>query len=193
MKIIRLLLAAALLALPALAQTVRLRGQVTDESGAIVPGATVTASGPGGLTKAAVSGNDGSYNFSELPPGAYTVRASAPGLALRQALKTTLREGSQVLNLQLNVAAEKQEVTVEESGAPAVSTDATSNASATVLRGADLDALSSRRSTTGWASDASRSSPSRVRTNSAAPSAITLPTTNGIRGTRTPRKRRHSA
>src|SRR6516165_10029715 len=142
MKSIRLLLAAGLLALPTVAQTVSLRGQVTDESGAIVPGATVTASGPGGLTRAAVSGNDGSYNLPELPAGAYTVRASAPGLALRQALKTTLREGSQVLNLQLNVAAEKQEVTVEESGAPAVSVEAASNASATVLRGADLDALS---------------------------------------------------
>jgi hypothetical protein len=142
MKFIRFLLVSALLALPALAQTASLRGQVTDESGAIVPRATVTAGGPGGLTKTAVSGNDGSYNFPELPPGAYTVRASAPGLILRQATKITLRAGSQILNLQLNVAAEKQEVTVEESGAPAVSTDAANNASATVLRGADLDALS---------------------------------------------------
>src|SRR5215469_16624609 len=80
-----------------------------------------------------VSGNDGSYSFADLPPGGYTVRASAPGLTLRQAAKTTLRAGSQILNLQLSVAAEKQEVTVEESGAPAVSTDAASNTSATVL------------------------------------------------------------
>jgi hypothetical protein len=125
-----------------MAQTVSLTGQVTDESGAIVPGATVTVAGPGGLTKAAVSGNDGAYSFAGLPPGGYTVRASAPGLMLRQAVKTTLRAGSQMLNLQLNVVAEKQQVTVEDSAAPAVSTDAASNASATVLRGADLDALS---------------------------------------------------
>jgi len=103
---------------------------------------SVTLNGPAGLSKASASGNDGSYSFADLPPGSYTVRASAPGLTLRQAAKATLRAGSQILNLQLNVAAEKQEVTVEESGAPAVSTDAASNASATVLRGSDLDALS---------------------------------------------------
>lgn len=107
MKFIRILLAAALLALPAIAQTVSIKGQVTDESSAIVPGATVTINGPGGLTKAAVSGNDGSYSFADLPAGAYTIRASAPGLTLRQAAKTTLRTGSQILNLQLNVVSEK--------------------------------------------------------------------------------------
>jgi len=44
--------------------------------------------------------------------------------------------------LQLNVSVEKQEVTVDESGKPTVSTDASANASAVVLRGTDLDALS---------------------------------------------------
>lgn len=38
MKSIRLLIAASLLALPAIVQTVSLKGQVTDESGAVVPG-----------------------------------------------------------------------------------------------------------------------------------------------------------
>jgi len=142
MNLIGLFLTAALLALPAFTQTVILRGQVTDESGAVVPGANVSVSGPGGLSKATMSDNDGSYSFSDLPPGSYSVRASAPGLALRQPAKTTLRNGTQILNLLLNVAAEKQEVTVEESGAPAVSTEAASNASAIVLRGSDLDALS---------------------------------------------------
>jgi hypothetical protein len=142
MKFIRILLAATFLALPAFPQTVSLKGQVTDESGAVVPGATVTLNGPAGYSKATASGNDGSYSFADLPPGTYTIRAFAQGLTLRQAVKTTLAAGSQVLNLQLNVVAQKQEVNVEESAAPAVSTDATSNASATVLRGSDLDALS---------------------------------------------------
>jgi hypothetical protein len=45
MRLIRCLLALCLLAIPSLAQTASLRGQVTDESGAIVPGAKVTLSG----------------------------------------------------------------------------------------------------------------------------------------------------
>jgi len=78
MKLIRYLLALCLLALPALAQTATLRGQVTDESGAIVPGAKVTLSGPARLSKTGTSGNDGSYSFADLPSGSYTVHASAP-------------------------------------------------------------------------------------------------------------------
>jgi len=49
MKLICLLVAECLLAMPVLAQTATLRGQVTDESGAIVPGAKVLLSGPGKL------------------------------------------------------------------------------------------------------------------------------------------------
>ena len=46
------------------------------------------------------------------------------------------------LNLQLQVAAEKQEVTVQENPGPQVSVDPSQNAGALVLRGADLQALS---------------------------------------------------
>jgi hypothetical protein len=73
----------------------------------------------------------------------YTIRASAPGLALPQHQKMNLHAGAQALNLQLSIAAQKQEVTVEASGGVAtVSTEAASNVSAIVLRGEDLDALS---------------------------------------------------
>jgi hypothetical protein len=142
MRILRFLLAAALLTAPVWGQTATLRGLITDESGAVVPGATVSLEGPGGLSRTGASGNDGSYVFAALPPGDYTVRASAPGLILRQPAKTNLTAGSHVLNLLLNVVGEKQQVTVEENGAPTVSTDAASNASAVVLQGKDLDALS---------------------------------------------------
>jgi hypothetical protein len=128
--------------MPLLAQTATLRGLVTDESGGLVQGAKITLAGPGRLAKSGMSGNDGSYSFADLPSGSYTIHASAPGLALRQAAKIDLKPGAQTLNLLLNVAAEKQEVTVDDNGAPAVSTDAASNASAVVLRGSDLDALS---------------------------------------------------
>src|SRR5438552_2584416 len=142
MNLIRYLVAVCLLTIPTFAQTATLRGQVTDESGAIVQGAKISLSGPGRLSRTGTSANDGSYSFTDLPAGSFTVRASAPGLGLLQAAKIDLRSGTQTLNLLLNVVAEKQEVTVEDSGSPAVSTDAASNASAVVLRGSDLDALS---------------------------------------------------
>jgi hypothetical protein len=141
-KLIRLLLAISLLALPAFSQTIALRGQVTDQSGAVVPGAKVTLTGPAGISRMTVAANDGSYSFRDLPPGSYTVQASAPGLTLREPAKISATAGIRTVNLLMNVAAEKQEVTVEESGGPTVSTEAAANASAVVLRGADLDALS---------------------------------------------------
>src|ERR1035437_2145739 len=141
MRLIRFLLAICLMALPALAQTT-LRGRVTDESGAVVPGADVTITGPGSLSRATVSAADGSYAFGDLPAGSYTVHASAPGLVLRQPAKISTQGAYQTLNLLLSVAMEKQEVTVAENGGPTVSTEASNNASAVVISGSDLNALS---------------------------------------------------
>jgi hypothetical protein len=125
-----------------LAQNAILRGVVTDESGAVVPGATVTLTGPAGLEKTAVTAGDGAYTFAALPSGDYVVQASAPQMVLPQPRTFTLRAGAQTLNLRLSVASTTQQIVVEENAGPAVSTDAASNASATVLRGDDLAALS---------------------------------------------------
>jgi hypothetical protein len=135
---------AAILALAssAFAQTASLHGRVTDESDAIVPGSQVLLTGAAKFSKLTTAGNDGSYSFISLPSGDYTVQASAPGLGLRAPVHITLKAGVQTLNLVLYVAAEKQQLTVEESAGQAVSTEATANASAIVLRGTDLDALS---------------------------------------------------
>ena len=54
----------------------------------------------------------------------------------------SLQPGSTTLNLQLKVLATAQRVTVEETAGPAVSTEASNNASAVVLHGDDLQALS---------------------------------------------------
>jgi hypothetical protein len=121
------------------AQTASLRGLVTDESGAIVPGAKVTISGP--ASKSTSAANDGTYAFTNLPPGDYTVQSTAPQLVLAQPVKLTIQSGAQTLNLSLVVNAARQQVTVEDNAGPAVSTDAAGNASAMILRGTDLDAL----------------------------------------------------
>ena len=119
-----------------------LRGQITDQTGAIVPGAKITLSGAVGLAKTAIAAKDGSYSFGDLPPGDYAVQASAPNLALPEPVTVSVKLGVQTLNLQLSVVAVKQEVSVQENSVPAVSTDPASNASAVALRGTDLDALS---------------------------------------------------
>src|SRR5437016_5017093 len=122
------------------AQTASLRGIVTDESGAIVPGAKITLTANAGTTNTAVAGNDGSYSFTGITPGDYVAKASAPDLATAP-IKTTIRPGVQTLNLQLKVTSVAQQVTVEDR-AVTVTPEPANNASATVLAGDDLQALS---------------------------------------------------
>ena len=129
-------------ALPGSAQTATLRGQVNDETGAIIPGAKVSLTGPSGLRRTATADNSGSYSFAGLPAGDYSVLASAPELAQALAARITLKGGTQSLNLVLHVASMVEKVTVRENAAPTLSTDSTNNASALVLRGDDLQALS---------------------------------------------------
>lgn len=128
------------------AQTATLRGQVIDETHAVIPGAKVSITGPAsgsrtGKTQTAVAGEDGSYQVSGLVEGVYRIEATAPQLALPQALRITVHAGVQTLELQLRVTMKAQEVAVQDSATPAVGTDPTANASAIVLRGDDLQAL----------------------------------------------------
>jgi hypothetical protein len=118
-----------------------LRGHVTDESGGIIPAATITLAGSSGPVKSTTSKDDGAYSFAGLTPGAYTVRASAPQLVLPEPIRLSLQPGVHVLDLRLLVAAEAQHVTVEETGQHTVSADPSNNASALVLSGDDLQAL----------------------------------------------------
>src|SRR5947207_11621766 len=83
------------------AQTATLTGKVTDESGALVPTAKVTANGPGGLIKTATTGGDGEYALTDLVPSSWSVMASAPTLAMPQPVLKRLGPGIQRLDLRL--------------------------------------------------------------------------------------------
>ncbi len=107
----------------------------------MVPRAKVTLAGHSGAVKSTVADNGGSYTFAGVTPGEYTVQASAPELSLAPR-KVTLVAGTQSLNLMLTVASISEKVTVQDTSGPALTTDSSSNASAVVLRGADLEALS---------------------------------------------------
>ena len=63
-----------------LAQSFRgsIRGHVVDPSGSVIAGAKVTAKNNAtGLTREAITGNDGGYVLAELPAGVYAVTAQA--------------------------------------------------------------------------------------------------------------------
>src|SRR5215831_18813965 len=51
-----------------------LRGVVTDESGALVPGAKVVVSNAAGPVKSVTSSNDGNYSIAGIAPGKYPSR-----------------------------------------------------------------------------------------------------------------------
>jgi iron complex outermembrane receptor protein len=65
---------------PAYAQTGSVSGTVVDESGGVVPGATVTLTGQG-RREIAISGSAGEYRFANLAPGTYQLAVSLSGFA----------------------------------------------------------------------------------------------------------------
>src|SRR5204863_7037989 len=68
------------LAGPALAQSGAISGTVVDESGGIVPGATVTLAGPG-THSPTISGARGEYSFRNLAPGTYQITVTLAGFS----------------------------------------------------------------------------------------------------------------
>src|SRR6059036_3395099 len=63
--------------------TTSLRGVISDQTGAIIPGAVVSLSNDGtGFKRQAVTGEDGVYQFIQAPPGTYHVAAEKTGFAV---------------------------------------------------------------------------------------------------------------
>jgi Carboxypeptidase regulatory-like domain len=118
-----------------------LRGVVTDPSGAGVPGASVTVTGPGGLVRVVQTSDNGSYSIPNLPPGTYALRIAAKGFSLFESMQIELTAARALTaDAKLTVAAEKQEVTVTDTSQ--VQLDPSQNAGAIVISGQDLDMLS---------------------------------------------------
>src|SRR5882672_10724293 len=136
---VRLLLIIALCASTALAQQANgtLRGQVLDEFGGAIIGATVVAVDAKGIEKTVTTNDEGMYVINGLAPGKYTVRASAAGFALYENAEVDVVSGrGQPFNLTLKVTIEQTKVTVNSDNQP-LSTDPENNAGAIVLKGAD--------------------------------------------------------
>jgi hypothetical protein len=125
-------LVAVLIPLTAAAQgggassTGTIQGRVTDASGAVLPGASVTASSASMIgTQTQVTNDNGSYRFPAVPPGVYTLTFELAGF------NSIRRDGIQIslgftatVNAELAVATLQETVTVT-GNSPVIDTTAT--------------------------------------------------------------------
>jgi hypothetical protein len=119
-----------------------LRGQVSDPSGAVVVGARIVVTNTAGSSIDTESGKDGTYEFRNLVPGRYAVKAVAQGFNLFVQENVEVSAGQiQRVNIPLSIEVREEKVEVSDSSNQ-VTVDPTSNAAAVVLRGKDLDQLS---------------------------------------------------
>src|SRR5437870_3206228 len=109
--------------------TAVISGVVRDASGAVVPGVSVTAKHiESGLTRTAVSNENGGYNVQLLPVGAYEITAELPGFKQQVRRGINLVVGQEaVVNLTLEVGTVAETVTVTGE-APIVNTTLASTA-----------------------------------------------------------------
>jgi len=101
-----------------------IRGNALDPSGAIVQGATITATQiETGLTRTAMTDRQGDYVLIELPIGHYQLEVKARGFQtyLQQGISLDVNENATV-SVHLKVGAEAQQVQVRADAAPAQST-----------------------------------------------------------------------
>jgi hypothetical protein len=105
---------------PSTAAPSTLNGTVTDRTGAVIPGASVTATEIAtGVSHTARTDAAGHYDFGALPPGAYRVDAQFPGFRKQQVPSVAVQPtGPATANLTLDVAESTQTVTVQAGNEP---------------------------------------------------------------------------
>ena len=114
-----MLLLAAVLLCPALAGaqavTGTMIGRITDGSGAVVPGVTVTLTNTGTkLTRVVTTDTDGEYTAPSLPPGRYTIVAEIPGFKSVTMPDVALGVDQRLrMDMKLEVGALTESITIE--------------------------------------------------------------------------------
>jgi hypothetical protein len=133
---------AALQAFAADEGSATLQGQVTDPSGALVPGVKISVSNGGGFAREMHTDSMGRFSMNGLPPGKYDLRAARSGFSEFEDPKVQLQPGHvRTLNISLALEGIQQQVTVSDANSNRLSVDPASNAGAVILREADLEAL----------------------------------------------------
>jgi hypothetical protein len=120
--------------------TAQLGGRVTDESGAVLPGATVTVTQTDtGFTRTDVTDGNGGYILSNLATGPYRLEVSLQGFRTYVQTGIVLQvNASPVVNVVLTVGSLEESVTVE-GAAPLV--DVKSSGISAVVRNEEILAL----------------------------------------------------
>src|SRR6202163_4567543 len=105
----------------------RILGTVTDQTGAVLPGATVSViDTQRGLARTLTTDGAGEYNAPTLIPGTYTVRVEAKGFKTLDRQNVVLEVGKEVrVDLTPQTGDQTQTVTVNESIALVDTTSAT--------------------------------------------------------------------
>ncbi|HEU5340668.1 carboxypeptidase-like regulatory domain-containing protein [Edaphobacter sp.] len=116
-------------------------GSVADPDGALIPGATVTLTPAHGKALTTQSTSEGTYVLHNVPAGAYSVTVTMQGFAtyVKQGLHLT---AGQNLSLDIKMVIQAQQEVQVTTQTAQVSVDPDSNASSTVIKGKDLEALS---------------------------------------------------
>jgi len=138
MRMLVSLLAVVMFAVPTAgsAQTFRggVQGTVTDTTGAALPGVDVTATNEAtGLARSAVSDAEGNYFLSELPPGAYSIKAALSGFTT-QSVSGVRVEVSQNQRVVIRLAVGQLTQTVQVTAGSAL-VDATHNTQGDTIGG----------------------------------------------------------
>ena len=124
MRILLSIFAGILLSIASFAQTSsgRITGTVLDPSGAVVKGAAVSILNERtNQERSTISGDDGTYAFTNLEPSDYTLTASQPGFAKAEVKGLPLQVGQEVRrNLDLAVSGTASVVNVEGGAIAAV-------------------------------------------------------------------------
>src|SRR5581483_8617176 len=68
-------------------------GNVKDDTGGIIPGASVTLADQSGTGQTVQTGGDGTYTFRNVPPCTYTVSATYTGLQQQGATMVSVTAG----------------------------------------------------------------------------------------------------
>ena len=107
-------------------QTGTINGRVTDNSGAVLPGVTVTIASPSMMgTQSAVTSDQGIYRFPAVPPGTYSVTYELTGFNTLKRERIAITLGfTATVNVELGVAALQETVTVTGES-PVIDTSAT--------------------------------------------------------------------
>ena len=99
--------------------TAQITGRVTDQSGAVLPGAEIKATQTAtGAVRTAVSAEDGGYVLTNLPVGPYTVEVSLPGFRTYVQAGIVLQVGSNpAINAVLQVGQVTEAIEVQADAA----------------------------------------------------------------------------